>query len=736
MTKRTLATLDPDRHARAAAALLSGDTALEFHGTTGDCYRSAPGRVVLDPDQVRFDADDPLWTVHADGVRSRALADGEQLYALDLHGDDDAPIGSLLLRLRTGVDGTHPPAAIAVGPVIRTLGDWFTSEYELNRELDLMAGEVVDRYEELSLVYQTEDNIHYFLEGNRALEQLAGNCVDYLNVGMAMLLMPDKGISVCHMSTKVPLSCSDAVIRGLEERYYRWMQVHNTSVVVNGPGQAGLTDLWLDLPVKLVVSPVIDGKGGVSGLLAIANPAHRPDFNNGDRNLLSVMAGKAAKIVQSNYDSLTGLMTRDGFEHALFAALSSNRARAADACIMHVNIDRMHLFNDTLGHHAGDDLLRRVARLLRANLRDSDCVARLGGDDFGILLEGCTLVQAQAVGEKFRSLIGELECVVGPHRLDVSASIGVAVLDPAVDSIVQVMAAAEVACAAAKDMGRNRCYLYTKEDEDVVRRRQQMHWVGRLQRAMRHDRFELHAQLIAPLSRPDDAWHFEVLIRMQGEGDSVLAPGEFLPVAERYHLMPSLDRWVVEHTLGMLSSFRHEIAASGAVCAINVSGQSLSDAGFGAFVLDCLDRSGVPPENVCFEITETAAIANIGDAQVFIDALKRRGCKFSLDDFGAGLSSFAYLKTLDVDYLKIDGCFVRDILEDSVSASMVTAINQMGQIMGLQTIGEFVENDAIRDRLKTLGVDYVQGWGVARPRPLGELLGDLFAGRAVGGLQA
>lgn len=727
MTGRTLAAIDFGRHVRAASSLLSGEVALEFHCAPGDEFRSNPGLCRIDPATVAFEPGDPLWTVHAEAVRSRALDHGEQLYVVDIHDDDESPAGSLLLRLSTDSSGNHPPDAGRVGAVIRTLADWVGSEIQLNRELDLMAGEVVERYEELSLVYQTEDNIHYFLEGNRALEQLANNCVEYMNVGMAVLLMPEKSIAVCRLSNKVALPGSDALVRGLEERYYRWMQVHNASIAVNGPGQAGLEGLWLDLPIKLVASPVIDGKGGVSGILAIANPAHRPDFNNGDRNLLSVMAGKAAKIVQANYDSLTGLMTRDGFEHALFAALSANRQRTGDACVMHVNIDRMHLINDTLGHHAGDDLLRRVARLLRDNLRDTDSVARLGGDDFGVLLDGCTLKQAQVVGEKFRALIGELECAAGQHRLDVSTSIGVSLLDPAAESIVQIMAAAEVACSAAKDMGRNRCYLYTKEDEDVVRRRQQMHWVGRLQRAMRHDFFELHAQLIAPLSNPDDAWHFEVLIRMQGEGDTILAPGEFLPVAERYHLMPALDRWVVEHTLQMLGSFRQEIASTGAVCAINVSGQSLSDSGFGDFVLGCLERSGVPARNICFEITETAAIANIGDAQTFIANLKARGCQFSLDDFGAGLSSFAYLKTLEVDYLKIDGCFVRDILEDSVSASMVAAINQMGQIMGLTTIGEFVENDAIRQRLATLGVDYVQGWGIARPKPLGELLGDLFA---------
>ncbi|MDH3643297.1 MAG: GGDEF domain-containing phosphodiesterase, partial [Gammaproteobacteria bacterium] len=339
----------------------------------------------------------------------------------------------------------------------------------------------------------------------------------------------------------------------------------------------------------------------------------------------------------------------------------------------------------------------------------------------------CQLGVAKKIALKLAESVEALALVWDGKNIEASASIGVTPVTAEHANVDGVIAAAEVACSSIKDRGGNGVSVYRSGDEELVQRKSYMDLVGRIQDTLRSDRFVLYCQPIVPL-QPDDAEvHGEVLLRMQDEAGDIVAPGLFLPAAERYHLMPAIDRWVVGKTLAMLEDSGVFKLHSSAMISVNLSGQTLSDESFVRFVHDILDKSSVPARNLCFEITETTAISDADQAQRFIAAFKERGVLFALDDFGTGLSSFSYLKELPVDFLKIDGSFVKEICTDPIAETMVSAINQVGHTMNLKTIGEFVENDAIQERLTALGVDYGQGYGIAKPKPFSEYLADTLA---------
>ena len=436
------------------------------------------------------------------------------------------------------------------------------------------------------------------------------------------------------------------------------------------------------------------------------------------------MAKKASRIIHTHHDSLTGLMNRSGFESVLVSALANARSRNAHYCLMHVNIDQLHVVNDLLGHQEGDGLIRRVAKVLRATLRDSDYLARLDGDEFAVLATSCDARQGNGIADKIRTAISELKVVSGQRQLDVSACIGVASIDAQTESIVGVLASAEIACKAAKEGGRDRVQIFEESNTSLVRRTEEIEWIGRVQQALRDDNFRLFCQPVAPLA--SDRWptHYEILVRMFDDGELHL-PGKFLPAAERYQQMPQIDRWVIRNTLKILGEHWEMVDASRAVFCLNLSGQSLTNSGFLAYVADELDRSPVDVDRICFEITETAAISNMKDATAFIRIMREMGCRFALDDFGAGLSSFGYLKELPVDYLKIDGSFIREVTTDEVSLSMVEAICQIASTMGLQSIAEYVGDEATVEILRRTGVDYVQGFHIGKPAPIAEIMDQL-----------
>lgn len=611
-------------------------------------------------------------------------------------------------------------------PMLKPLAGCIGQELALNAELDSMTFELTERYEELNLVYHTEDQVNYFREGQEALRNLTQNCLDYLDVGLAALVLKGKNVSTwCHDPNE-SVAKSQVVMSRLAADLYDWVKENNEIVVINDMSDDHALKLLPGFPYRVLCCPIVDTSGDVAGILATVNHYSKPRFSNSDKNLLQVMARKASKIVDANYDPLTGSINRNGYEHFLESALAQVQQTNVEKCLLHVNVDQLHVINDTVSHAAGDAVIRGVAKIIQSQKREGDTLSRVGGDEFGVILDDCEYSDANEFAGRVCKSIESTAIEFEDHSFSVTVSIGVVKLTPTSDSVAQIMGVAEVACSVAKDQGRNRVETYRPDDLDMVRRGEQMHLVAHIQDSLANDKFVLFGQTIEPLLPSERRHHTEVLMRIIGEDGQIQAPGEFIPAAERYHLMPSIDRWVVEKTLAMLARMDHSFLLGGTF-AVNLSGQSLNETSFLDFACEAIKKSGVPPQCLCFEVTETAAVANLARAMSFISDLKKLGCTFSLDDFGAGLSSFGYLKSLPVDYLKIDGGIVKDIVVDRTSAAMVAAINEVGHAMDLKTIAEYVENDEIKSLLQEIGVDFGQGYGIGKPYPFADRLRELAA---------
>ncbi|HCE93418.1 MAG TPA: diguanylate cyclase [Acidovorax sp.] len=425
---------------------------------------------------------------------------------------------------------------------------------------------------------------------------------------------------------------------------------------------------------------------------------------------------------QALHDTLTSLGNRRAFEHLLAQAFAATREASDRHCVCYLDLDNFKVINDTCGHAAGDELLRQVARLFLAHLQPQDLLCRLGGDEFGILLWQQDLQQTLKVAERMQQELAAFRFGWRDHVFSVSVSIGAVVLDAATESVGALLQAADSACYVAKDRGRNRIHVYAENDPALAQRYGVMEWVSRIEHALQHDRFELFGQPITRLGTrqgsPPHGLHCEILLRMRTADGQRVSPGEFMPAVERYHLAARVDRWVIKKALAWMAEHQERVE----LCCINLSGQSVGDAAFLGQVLQAMDQTPVRCDRLCFEITETAAMGDLAAANRFIHALRARGCQFALDDFGSGLSSYAYLRELAVDMLKIDGQFVKNMADDPVSFAMVKSIHEIGCLMGKKTVAEFAESKAVVDLLTGLGVHFAQGYALGRPAPLDELL--------------
>lgn len=423
---------------------------------------------------------------------------------------------------------------------------------------------------------------------------------------------------------------------------------------------------------------------------------------------------------QATHDALTGLANRREFEYRLEQALNNLTRQASRHSLLFLDLDQFKLVNDTSGHAAGDELLRHICTLLQQGLREGDTLARLGGDEFGILLENCPPEAAEKIAEGLRQTVQSLHFIWKGRPFVTTISIGLVHITQVPTTLEASLRTADMACYMAKEKGRNRVQVYHADDMELSMRFGEMAWVQRLHMALEEDRFCLYSQEIADLGNVSGqgGGHIEILLRLRDETGHMILPDSFIPAAERYGLMTTLDRWVVQNVFKIIAQCLREAKHSGpmAMCAINLSGTSIGDDAFLAYLKTQFDAYQIPPSLICFEITETSAISNLGSAIRFINELKGLGCLFSLDDFCAGMSSFAYLKHLPVDFLKIDGSFVKDMLDDPVNRAMVEVINHIGHVMGKRTIAEFVETPQIEQALLEIGVDFAQGYIIERPQ--------------------
>ena len=471
------------------------------------------------------------------------------------------------------------------------------------------------------------------------------------------------------------------------------------AVLVNRRGQ--------EIAIQTSAAPIRDRSGHLIGAVMVFHDVSK------ERRL------HRALHYQASHDALTGLINRREFEHRLNAAVENVRQNAESRhALLYLDLDQFKLVNDTCGHPAGDQLLKQITGVLQSRVRAGDTLARLGGDEFGILLEQCTLDQAVRIAETLRQAIRDFRFMWQDGALTVGVSIGIVEITRDTPTVASVMSAADVACYSAKDQGRDRVQLY--KPNDVPERHREMHWVSKLTRACDESSFDLYFQPIVSIGAiPDPRQHFELMLRLRDENGVLVTPAEFIPAAERYNVMPAIDRWVVRRAFEQIAHL-NSCGAKPYTIAVNLSGTSLNDERFLEFLIAELGSHDLSPGAVCFEITETAAISNLGNVVYFMRELKARGCHFALDDFGSGLSSFMYPKTLPVDYLKIDGQFIENVTLDPVDRSMVEAISQVGKAMGIHTIAERVECKEVLDELARLGIDYAQGYYISEPRSVAE----------------
>jgi len=540
----------------------------------------------------------------------------------------------------------------------------------------------------------------------------------------APLEVMDSAILIVNLSDEIIFSNSSA------------QQVLNTKAtdllgkplgsVIQFESEESFTQQHFNLPTR-VIARVSKRDGELCKINVIAK---KLDDSNGNLEAVLLELDNSAQAVNleqkiiylASHDALTGLLNRNEFENLLNQELGDSEQRENLSTLLYLDLDQFKLVNDACGHIAGDELLQQVAEKIENNTKHGEVIARISGDEFAILLRDCDLSQAVIISERIRNALDQIRFAWGEKVFDVAVSIGVLAITDEYKTVMEVFSAADAACYAAKSSGRNRIHIYAEDDNIIQKRRNEVQWAQELKYALENDMFDLVCQPILSLKNQNvHSWYLEVLIRMRDRQGNNVMPMAFIPAAERYHQMVLVDKWVVSNTVKCLMSLE-PMQLENVRCFINISGQTLSDMSFLSFVSNLLSETNLNPACLCFEITETATIANFKQAINLISVLQRLGCHFALDDFGTGLSSFSYLKQLPVDYIKIDGSFIRNMGKDPVAKAIVDSISTICHTMNIEAIAEFVESESILSNVKSINLDYIQGYMVGKPLPLDVML--------------
>lgn len=642
--------------------------------------------------------------------------DGDTSYVFLLR-DSSRLLGAVAIWCRDGGNGARPFSLVfgLLRPALQVLGRELASQCSIG---DLQKS-LSSREDDLALLMDASGSADAEIGD---FEQLVTHCVRRLEATFGTLLIPDKGIAATVPATgTLPRDAAD-VIERTQRHLFAWAQVQRRTLLLNKSPQQGPLAA---LPYKIVAVPVLHHGRNVTGVLVLFRTPSRPDFEAREARILEMMTRRVSYVLQNAYDPTTSLLTRPAFEQRALAVLA-NAIGGADHCVAYADVDRLHVINENQGMHVGDQVIERIGAALRTQLDADVLAARISGDRFALFFPDSSLESAQQSAQALCRAIEAMEFEHEGARVQLSLSMGIADVPKTKLPLSHALAAAEVACKAAKDRGRNRVEIYQEADRSIVRRYEDVAVVGRIRDALACDGFRMEAQPLLNLGGGGAQRRFELLLRMIDPAGESIAPDKFLIAAERYQLATEIDRWVVQYVLEVLSSAAPRLEALGAHFALNISGQSLGDDHFPGYLEGKLREYDLPPRLLSFEITETAAVANIVRAEMLIRRLQDLGHGIALDDFGRGLSSLTYLKSLPVTDLKIDGGLVRDLAGNERSQAMVTAIVQLANAMSLTTTAECVENDAIQAAVTRLGVHYGQGFAIGRPRPLELVLQDLL----------
>jgi len=647
-------------------------------------------------------------------VMRRTLSSGRTLLVLPVQGDTTSQVGILIavFSRNAGKSSSFNAKLVAniLAPAVEMIGEGLL----LAQRLQKSEASIEQTEKELTLVYEVDEKIHGASRSHAGLAQLVGQSGRFLGIAYSVLLIPGKRIrvSATHSSWKnVDRKILD---RYLIDHMLEKLEGHRWPVVFEIPRIEGTED-GAGKAYQTLLCPLTDKHGNLEGVLAQLGRVHGNDFGATERRFMAHIVRKVEYVIERSFDAMTGLMNRTGFEAQLQESAKSLTAEKKPHQLIYFDLDNLQLVNDTFGRDAGDAVIIRFARMLEEDLSRNAVVSRLTGDDFCVLLTHSSSEQALELAAEVRQRGTQLRYLEGDKSLQVTMSIGVAEFNCEAEDEGHALTTARMACEGAKEHGRDRIEVYDDQNQSIIRRHDDMQLVTQIQQAIDADGFELMAQPITSLKNRKCPPRYEILLRMKDRNGEYIPTNALFSAAERYYLMPQIDRWVTSTTITLLAEYAEAVAATGANFAINLSGQSLSDDDILEFIDEELRVSGIPAATLCFEVTESAAVSNLHKAQTFIDELRERGCRISLDDFGAGLSSFAYLKNFNVDTLKIDGGFIRDITDNRISESMVAAITQVAKVMELQTVAEYVESKETWELVKTLGVDFAQGHEVGKP---------------------
>ncbi|HUD97286.1 MAG TPA: EAL domain-containing protein, partial [Woeseiaceae bacterium] len=634
----------------------------------------------------------PAFDDEADpGVLRRTLTSGRTLLVLAVQGSEKNIYGLFVtvFSKNAGKSSSFDAKALSRNllPAIRFIGE----NLQLKENLKTAEGRADEAELELKLVYQVDEKIHGTSRSHAGLSQLIGHSGRFLGITYSVLLMPAKRIRISATHTSWKNVNRKVLDKYLIETLFPKLEGQRSPAVFEIPPVPD-SDNIADQGYQIMACPLVDRMGNVEGILAQLGRVSGAPFRASHLRFMSHIVRKVEYVIEQSFDSMTGLMNRAGFEAQLNESMRALAGENDAHQLMYLDLDNLQLVNDTFGQEAGDEVITRFAQIIEEHLPRNAVATRLTGDDFAVLLTHSALDDAIDLATRIRDDSDKLRYLHGDKSLQVTVSIGVAPFDSRTTNELDVLTTARIACDSAKDHGRDRVEVYDQDDQSIVRRFDDMHLVAEIQKVLDGDGFDLLAQPIVGLKKRLKTKRYEILLRMQDSQGNKISSKSFFSAAERYQIMPAIDRWVISETLGRIGAYAGFLRESGTVFAINLSGQSLGDDEILKFIENEIDSSGVPAEAICFEVTESAAVSNRAKAQAFIDALQQRGCKFSLDDFGAGLSSFAYLKSFKVDTLKIDGSFIRDITENRISESMVAAITQVAKVMELETVAEYVEN--------------------------------------------
>jgi diguanylate cyclase (GGDEF)-like protein len=673
------------------------------HGDDSEAVKEAVANAITYPHEfpgvVRQDADSAMYSFSMRGEHVESLG-----------------VVSLLVRLSGARTEARPLSYIRqlVQPALECL----RRELSLRSKLGSRERDLGVRERDLSLMLEMSSTQSATGDADE-FDLILKTAMERMDCALVALWVPDKNIALSMTRSGNPMSPES--LQRAQQHLMAWMQLQQRTIVVNHISKVASD---VAAPYKILACPVRHPSERVMGVMALFNPASAHDFDSHQTRVAELLAKKVTVIIQAQYDTGTGLMTRHSFERQARSLLAAAN-ESATHCILYLDIDRLHVINETFGMHVGDDVIVSVAECMGKALPPKALSARISGDRLAALIPDSGVEAAAELAECIRTAAAGIVPRAGQGSFEVSASLGVSAVGRAENALAHALATAEIACKAAKDRGRNRVEVFQDSDQSIIRRHTDILVIGQLRDALGSNSFRLDAQPILPLRGNYGRPRFELLIRMLGENGEVIPPSKFLSSAERYQLMPTVDRWVVHHACELLGRHSAAVGEDIARFAINLSGQSLQDDDFLEFVIEEIRASDLPANVLCFELTETATVGNLEKAQHFLRTLQDLGCQFALDDFGTGVSSLAYLKDLSVNYVKIDGTFVRDSLHNSRSESMIKAIAQLAKVMCMETIAEYVETDELRARMADLGVDYGQGFAMGKPQPLEDLLREL-----------